>query len=191
MSIVQIEAVKPTINTETLFNIFGFPVTNSVLMIWLITIIIFILSLCIAKKAKIIPARWQVITEYLYEAMHGLVDTITGSSAITKKIFYIIGSLFIFIGFSNLLGIFIPFLGSFTYEGKAMFRTPTTDFKIHYKDKIMAYGKEEVIANLAKREKGKVGKMLREEAVELNKKFSIIKKIDEQKLKIAHKHSKK
>jgi F-type H+-transporting ATPase subunit a len=112
---------------------FGFPVTDSMLMAWLITIIIFLFSyFMIFRKSKILPKKWQIICEYLYEAMHGLIDQITGDSAITKKIFYLVSSLFIFIGLSNLLGLFIPFLGSFTYKGVSIFRTPTTDFNVTF-----------------------------------------------------------
>jgi len=105
-------------------------VTNSLIMAVLITAIIALLSYLISKKSKILPKTWQIIFEYLYEAIHGLIDQITGEEKITKKIFYLVAALFIFIGFSNLLGLFIPFLGSFTYKGDSIFRTPTTDFNV-------------------------------------------------------------
>jgi len=130
MSIIQIGASKPTINTETIFNIWGFPVTNSILMVWLITVIILIFSYFISKRARVMPKRWQIIFEAFNGAVRGLIDKITGDSAITEKIFYLIASLFIFIGFSNLLGLFLPFLGSFTYKEMSIFRSPTTDFNV-------------------------------------------------------------
>jgi len=129
MSIIQIEANRPTINSDTIFNIGGvYPVTNSFLMACLITLIIAGLSYFISKNFKTIPNKFQNVVEIIYDAMHGLINQITGDEKIAKKIFYLIASLFIFIGFSNLLGLVIPFLGSFTYEGKSIFRTPTTDF---------------------------------------------------------------
>ena len=76
------------------------------------------------------PKSWQIVYEWLYEAISGLIDQLTGDNAITQKIFYLIAGLFIFIGFSNLLGLFIPFLGSFTYKEMPIFRTPTTDFNV-------------------------------------------------------------
>ena len=129
MSIIQIAANRPTIGADTIFNIGGgFPVTNSFLMACLITIIVAIVSCFISRKLKIKPSRWQSIVEIIYEGMYGLIDQISGDKKITKKIFYLIASLFIFIGFSNLLGLFIPFLSSFTYKNMGIFRTPTTDF---------------------------------------------------------------
>lgn len=130
MSIIQVVANRPVINSETIFSVFGFPFTNSILMALLITAIIFFASYIICKKSRVLPKSWQVVFEYLHEAIYGLVNKITGEEKITKKIFYLIAALFIFIGLSNLLGLFIPFLGSFTYEGSAIFRTPTTDFNV-------------------------------------------------------------
>ncbi len=128
MSIIQIAANRPAINSDTIFNIGGFPATNSFLMTCLITVIIAVISYFIYKNIKIKPRRWQSAVEIVYEGMHGLVDQISGDAKITKKIFYLIAALFVFIGFSNLLGLFIPFLGSFTYKDMEIFRTPTTDF---------------------------------------------------------------
>ena len=130
MSLVQIVADKPAISPDIIFTIGGFPVTNSILMGWLITVIIISFSIFISKNAKILPKYWQIIFEALYESMQGLINKITGDENITKKIFYLIAGLFIFIGFSNLLGLFIPFLGSFTYNEVSIFRTPTTDFNV-------------------------------------------------------------
>lgn len=128
MSILQIDAARPSIHSETLFNIGGFPVVNSFLMICLIVTIIAVISYFISKNAEIKPNRFQNIIEIIYNAIRQLINQISGSEEITDKIFPLIAALFIFIGFSNLLGLFIPFLGSFTYKDMAIFRTPTTDF---------------------------------------------------------------
>jgi len=104
MSIIQIDAARPTIESETIFSIWKFPVTNSILMAVLITLIILVFSYLIYKKAKLVPQKWQIAYEWLYEAISGLIDQLTGDRAITQKIFYLIAGLFIFLGLSNLLG---------------------------------------------------------------------------------------
>ncbi len=128
MSIIQIAADKPTIATSTIFDIFGFPITNSLLMAFLITAILAVICFFISRNLKVKPKKWQNAVEIIYEAMQGLVRQLAGDKETAKKIIYLIVALFIFIGFSNLLGLFIPFLGSFTYKGESIFRTPTTDF---------------------------------------------------------------
>lgn len=130
MSLLQIEAVNQTIVSDTIFILWGFPFTNSILMAFLITIIIGIFSFFVSKNVKIVPEKWQIVYEWLYNSIKGLIDQITGDPVISAKIFHLIAGLFIFIGMSNLLGIFIPFLGSFTYNGNSIFRTPTTDFNV-------------------------------------------------------------
>jgi len=99
-------------------------------MACLITATIAIICYFISRNLKIRAKKWQTIIEIIYNGIHGLIDQISGDKKITDKIFYLIASLFIFIGFSNLLGLFIPFLSSFTYKGAGIFRTPTTDFNV-------------------------------------------------------------
>jgi len=132
MDIVQITANKPSIKPDIIFNVLGVPVTNSILMTLLSTVVVLVFSYFIFKKSSVSPAKWQIICEAVYEFCYDLVGKITGSPLITKKIFYLIASLFIFIGLSNLLGIFLPFLSSFTYNKMPIFRSPTTDFNVTF-----------------------------------------------------------
>ena len=101
-------------------------------MTLLVTAVVLVFSYFVFKKISVSPAKWQIVYEAVYEFCYDLVDKITGSPQITKKIFYLIASLFIFIGLSNLLGIFLPFLGSFTYKEVPIFRSPTTDFNVTF-----------------------------------------------------------
>lgn len=130
MDIIQIIETRPTIKPDVIFSIWNFPFTNSILTAFLITIIIAFFSYILSKKISTKPKKWQVAVEFLYESVYDLIDKITGSEAITKKIFYLIGSLLVFIALSNVIGIFVPFLGSITYNDVAIFRTPTTDFNV-------------------------------------------------------------
>ena len=82
-----------------------------------------------------------------------------------------------------ILGIYRDVHGHEEYLG-----IPSSDFKIHNRDKIMVYCKESVLANLAKREKGTKGRIAREEAIQHEKKMAIIQKLDEQKLTKAAKN---
>lgn len=65
--------------------------------------------------------------------------------------------------------------------------TPSDDFKMQNKDRIVVHCKESIAQNLAKRERGYKGKADREEAELRHKKFDIIKKLDEEKLAKASK----
>ena len=130
MNPIQIVAEKPNIAPEIIFNIGSFPVTNSLIMTWLIILIIIAICFFTSKKLKLKPDLKQNIIEILYQGIYGLIDQTTGDKKYTKKLLYLIAPLFIFIGLANLLGIIIPFLSSITYKGMSVFRTPTTDFNI-------------------------------------------------------------
>ncbi|MDD5172908.1 MAG: F0F1 ATP synthase subunit A [Patescibacteria group bacterium] len=130
MNPIQIVAEKPNIAPEIIFNIGSFPVTNSLIMTWLIILIIIAICFFTSKKLKLKPGSKQNIIEILYQGIYGLIDQTTGDKKYTKKLLYLIAPLFIFIGLANLLGIIIPFLSSITYKGMSVFRTPTTDFNI-------------------------------------------------------------
>lgn len=132
MPIIQIAADKPAIATDIIFKVLGFPVTNSLLMAFLITAIIAVICFFISRNLKVRAGIWQNILEIIYDAIYNLVNQLAGNKETTKKIIYLITALFVFIGLSNLLGLLIPFLGSFTYRGMNIFRTPTTDFNVTF-----------------------------------------------------------
>ncbi len=69
---------------------------------------------------------------------------------------------------------------------------PSKEFRIHNKDKIMAYGKDNVISNFTKRLKGHKGKIQRKAAELLHKENELLKKLTEKSLANAvHKSSRK
>lgn len=116
------------VTPETVFYVHGFPIANSTMMIVLILFIIIILGIWCKKSIKEIPGVFQSIIEMIYEAIHGHINKITGSDHHTNRVFPIIGAVFVYIGISNYIGILIPGLTNITFNGVALFRTPTTDF---------------------------------------------------------------
>ncbi len=132
MDLIQVVAEKPNISPEIISNIGNFPVSNSLIMTWLIILILAAICYFTSKKLKLKPGAGQNVIEILYNGINGLVDQLTGDKRYSKKLFYLIAPLFIFIGLSNILGIIVPFLSSITYRGMSVFRTPTTDFNVTF-----------------------------------------------------------
>lgn len=60
--------------------------------------------------------------------------------------------------------------------------SPSDDFKIHNRDKIVVYANDNVVENLAKREAGRRGSKDRQEAVEIQRSIDKIKQIQEEKI---------
>ncbi len=116
-----------SIGPSTLFEVAGFPITNSTLFMLLITLIVIIFTLFAFRKKSFVPGKAQAFFEIVYEAVHKQISTITGSDYHTRRVFPIIASIFIFVGVSNYLGL-LPGLSSITFDGQAIFRTATGDF---------------------------------------------------------------
>jgi F-type H+-transporting ATPase subunit a len=83
--------------------------TNSALMMTIVVVLITALIMLSTRKAALVPGRWQSITEMFYEFVADMVDTNAGHGA--RQFFPFVFTLFMFILFSNLLGL-VPY--SFT-----------------------------------------------------------------------------
>jgi F-type H+-transporting ATPase subunit a len=83
--------------------------TNSALMMTIVVVLITALIMLSTRRAALVPGRWQSVTEMLYEFVADMVDTNAGHGA--RQFFPFVFTLFVFILFSNLLGL-VPY--SFT-----------------------------------------------------------------------------
>src|SRR5918993_2938731 len=95
---------------ETLFHLGPIPVSNAMLTTYIVMAIVLIGSTIIARRAQVIPSRSQGAAETVVEFILSLVDNTAGRRN-GRRIFPLIGGLFIFILFANFSGIF-PGVGS-------------------------------------------------------------------------------
>jgi F-type H+-transporting ATPase subunit a len=128
MNFFQITRPISGIQPDIIFKIAGFPISNTTLLLLLIAFVLFIFSFFKIRKSSIIPDKVQSLVEIIYEGLSGLVVQVTGSMKLAEKILPLIGSIILFIGISNLIGLIVPGLTSITYDGISIFRTPTSDF---------------------------------------------------------------
>lgn len=128
INFLQVKNELPAISPDVIFHVKGFPISSSVLLGFAIMSAIAVFCFIFIKKYfSIKPGKSQTFVEMLYEGMIDLISQITASKTMSEKMLPLIGSLFIFIGISNLIEI-IPIFGSITFGGKAVFRSPTSDF---------------------------------------------------------------
>ena len=83
--------------------------TNSALLMTIVVILVTALTVLSTRRAALVPGRWQSIAEMSYEFVADMVDTNAGHGA--RAFFPFVFTLFMFILFSNLLGL-VPY--SFT-----------------------------------------------------------------------------
>ncbi|GAB4284112.1 MAG: F0F1 ATP synthase subunit A [Candidatus Dojkabacteria bacterium] len=134
MNNFSVDSDLPTVKADILFKIGDYPISNALLAGFLMTIIIAILCLFIFlfTKRTGTPSKFQIILEIIYSGFLDFVERITTSRKVAESILPIIGTVFIYIGFSNILTL-LPGLDSLTYtleDGTVvpLFRTHTSDF---------------------------------------------------------------
>lgn len=100
--------------SETVIPIFGIlDVTGEVIMMWLILAVVCVLSLIVTHNMKERPRGLQNVIETGIEYLDGFFTGIIGKKN-TRKYFFFLGSMFIFIIFANYSGL-IPGVGLTKY----------------------------------------------------------------------------
>jgi F-type H+-transporting ATPase subunit a len=115
------------VSSDIVFTIGYVPFANSTLYLILIAVVLGVLSWFLSRSLKVVPGGVQLVVESVYEWVSGLISQITRNDERTRAILPVVGSIFVFIAASNYAGL-LPGMGSFTYDGTAIFRTPTSDF---------------------------------------------------------------
>lgn len=100
--------------SEQLFSILGFPVTNTMINTWVAVVFFLILAAIFRGRASLVPGKLQNFIESVLEWLMGYFDQVTGSREKTQKFLPLVASLFMFILFSNWLGL-LPGTGSITF----------------------------------------------------------------------------
>lgn len=125
-SFLQIKQHIPEIEAHTLFEIGGFPVKDSFLMILLLTFV-FIGLVFFVARFKLVPGRFQSFCEYIYEAILNLMTQVIGSEKRAQVALPIVGSIMLYIGIANLIPL-IPFISAFKFGDYHLLRPATADF---------------------------------------------------------------
>lgn len=113
---------------KIIFTFLGMPITITVVTTWIIMILIFLVCKFGTKNLNIIPGKFQTILESIYSFLDTIMGQILGK--FKNKYFSFIGTMFIFILFSNLVSFFpVPwiFKGDDNYFIGAALRSPTSD----------------------------------------------------------------
>jgi len=99
-----------SIAAEILFMVGPVPVTNSMLTMFIVMGLLLIGGAAIARGAKIIPGRWQSLFEVTAAFILDLVES-TGGRSFGRRLFPMIGAIFIFIAVANYSGV-LPGVGT-------------------------------------------------------------------------------
>jgi len=128
-----VNCMEISLKAETLFHVGSLPVTNSVLTTWVVMILLVLIGL-LARRVRLIPRGVQNVVEMVVVSLYDLIKPIINNDKVTRRIFPLLGVLFVFILISNWAGL-LPGVGSIgvreLHEGKEilvpLFRAPTSD----------------------------------------------------------------
>ena len=88
----------------------AFPITNSMLVSWLVAVGLIVFAQLATRKMKEVPAGAQNFWEWMVESLHNFLEGIIGLEMV-RKTFWFFATIFIFILFSNWIGLF-PTVGT-------------------------------------------------------------------------------
>jgi len=100
-----------SISPETIFHLGSFPVTNTILVTAVLSLIIISASYILKKRVRLIPGGFQNIVESVLEALLNLADSVTQDRRQSKKFFPLVATIFIFVILSNWVEV-VPGLGT-------------------------------------------------------------------------------
>lgn len=136
------EGISVVLKAEQLGSVFGFPITNSLIMAWLVMILLIGGAYFFSRSLKLIPGKLQAAIEWAFEGAIGYMAEVLESEKLALKFFPLVASVFIFIAFINEIE-FFPGIGSigFTHANEflPLFRAPTTDLNFTLALAIIAF----------------------------------------------------
>lgn len=118
--------------TEPIFNIAGFPITNSIIAAWLTIVVLLILFTIGTRKMKLVPRGLQNFLEFIIEALLNLVEGLAGKKN-GRRFFAVIATIFLFVLFNAYLALFPGFGTILVFEGehkKELLRAANTDINL-------------------------------------------------------------
>ncbi len=105
------EGIKVILAQEQLGTFFGIPITNTLLMSWVVVVLLVVVALFIGKRLKLSPSRFQTLFEWLVEFVYDYIAETLESRELARTFFPYLCTIFLFIFTSNLIE-FTPGIGS-------------------------------------------------------------------------------
>lgn len=116
-------AVHIPLAAEKVFSIGPFPVTNSMIFTWIVTIVLLGFAYLATRKIEKVPKGFQNLAEIMVEGLLNLVSSIAPAEKV-KTFLPIIATFFFFILFGNYLGL-LPGVGSIGFWEEHHAASPT------------------------------------------------------------------
>ncbi|MFP4353031.1 MAG: F0F1 ATP synthase subunit A [Puniceicoccaceae bacterium] len=97
-----------------IFEVFGIPITNSMVTSWVISLILIVAVRLMVGKISLVPSKGQVVVETIVIGVRDLIEPIVGKRMVGPT-FWLLGGLFTFILISNWSGL-LPGVGTLGHD---------------------------------------------------------------------------
>jgi F-type H+-transporting ATPase subunit a len=122
--------ISVVLSAEHIGSVFGFPITNALLMTWLVMALVIGFAVFLRSRLALVPGKLQTTVEWGLVTVHDFVRETLGNDAFARRFFPLIATIFIFVFIGNELA-FLPGIGSvgITHEDGIipLLRAPATD----------------------------------------------------------------
>lgn len=105
------EGIKVLLAPEQLGTFFGVPITNTLLMSWVVIIVLTVIAVLIGRRLKLTPSRFQTLFEWLVEFVYDYIAETLESRELARRFFPFLTTIFLFIFTANIIE-FTPGIGS-------------------------------------------------------------------------------
>lgn len=119
-------------NAELIGKLGDFPITNGMLVSWIVTGLLVLAAWAATRRLSLIPSGFQNFFEFVIESLYDMLEGILGSHLV-KRTFWFFSTIFIFILTANWLGLF-PIFGNITLDVNGhpvpIFRAANSDLNL-------------------------------------------------------------
>lgn len=121
--------IHVVLKAEELWNVAGFPITNSLLMAWIIAALLIVFALLLRRNIQMIPGKLQAGVEWLFEGVLNYMTETLESEKLARRFFPLIMTIFLFVFLANELA-FLPGVGSISVGDVPLLRAPAADLNM-------------------------------------------------------------
>lgn len=119
---------------EVLGTFMGIPITNTLIMSWIVMLLLFTVAFIVRSKLAMLPSKLQTFIEILFGFLEDFVHTTLENKVWARRILPLLITLFLFIAVANLIE-FTPGIGSITFhndrgETVPFLRSMNTDLNV-------------------------------------------------------------
>ncbi|MGD9116468.1 MAG: F0F1 ATP synthase subunit A [Dehalococcoidia bacterium] len=132
LTALSVSSPDPHLPAETVFTIFGFPISNAVIGAWITIVFLVLFSYFITRRMKLVPGRLQAAFEFLVGWLYDLCVSVAGEKN-GRRFFPVVATIFLFVGFNAWLAL-LPGFGSILAHTSAgevhLIRAANTDINM-------------------------------------------------------------